>query len=69
MDEVERLTRQTPKSRAERWQQTYRLRLLADRRSELPEDARFRRSSSLAARSNPMRAGMEPTPELEGRRA
>ncbi len=69
MEEVERLMRQTPKSRAERWQQTYRLRLLAERMSELPEDARFRRSSSLDARLNPMRAGMEPRPESEGRLA
>lgn len=67
MEEVERLTRQTPKSRAERWQQTYRLRLLAERRSELPEEKCPRRSLSLAARSNPMRAGMEPVLELEGR--
>ena len=67
--EMERLERWSPIGRADRWHRTYHLNWLAQFLLDLPTERRPKLRSSLAARLNALRAGMEPQPELDGREA
>ncbi len=69
MKEVDRQKSLRPASRAGKWARTHALNLLGLAILDVPMKRPPKTGSSLAARLNPFRAGMEPEPEFDGRAA